>query len=455
MIYVIGGIIFILCSTPVVLMLINSLRIPDKLKKAEELLEQGMLNESADIVRSVLEKHKDNVRARYVRAQILMEQKQYLLAISELNGILTVSDFRAHVGELDVHYHLAEMYKATNNFPKEIEEYRVILAFEPENAEANMRMGMAMYNKHTYPKAQEYLLKAVTNGPQPSPYLLPLGISMFFNGDYEKSEHFLLESLENDTNNVEAKFYLGSIYKLQKNYDRAINMFMQSKGDNDFHVQSLRMLGEIYFDQEHYEEVIECLEPGIDKLHDSTKEGLTYRYLLAESYEIKSRIKDAIAIWESIYKINPDFRDVKNKVNIYRNIGNNQHIMELLSMNPEELQEYVNEIISVFNYTIISKERISVNEYLYKTFNSKRMGDPPVLIFFNRAVSEVTERNLNELDKRMVSGKFKKGLYITTSSFNMKAQNEATSKQIELYDGGFVNKAIEKIKAKQSLGKKQ
>ncbi|MCL2026721.1 MAG: tetratricopeptide repeat protein, partial [Leptospirales bacterium] len=329
MTYIIVAIIFVLCSTPVVFMLINSLRIPDKIKKAEELFEQGKYNESGDIVRNVLEKRKDNVRARYVRAQILMEQKQYLLAISELNGILAISDFKSYVNELDIHHHLAEMYKATNNFPKEIEEYRVILAFDPENVEANMRMGMAMYNKQNYPKAQEYLLKAVTNGQQPSPYLLPLGVSMFYNGEYEKSEQYLLESLESDINNIETRFYLGLIYKSQKNYDKAINMFAQSKKDNRFYVQSLRALGEIYFAQEQYEEVIDCLEPGIDKLNDTTKDGLTYRYLLAESYEIKSRIKDAITVWESINKINPDFRDVKNRISTYRSIGNNQHIMDL------------------------------------------------------------------------------------------------------------------------------
>ena len=447
-------VIFVLCTTTVMFISLNSLRIPGKLKKAEELLEQGRLNESGDIVRGILEKQKDNVRAHYIRAQILIEQKQYLLAISELNGILTTPDFKTHVNESDIHYQLADMYKATNNFQKEIDEYRIILSFNPDDIEANIRIGLAMYNKNNYSKALDHLLKAVTNGPQPSSCLLPLGITLFYTGDYEKSEQYLLKSLENDTENLEIIFYLGSIYKLQKNYERAENMFMRSKEDKRFYVQSLSSLGEIYFAQERYDNVIECLEPGIDKLNDSTKDGLTYRYLLAESYEIKSRIKEAVTQWEAINKLNSDFRDARNRLGAYKNIINNQHIMDLLSINSDKLQEYITEIITVFNYTVISKERLSVNEYLYKTFNTKRMGDPPVLVFFNRVVSEITEKHLNELDKHMLAEKCKKGLYITTSSFSMRAQNEAPSKQIELYDGDFVSKAIEKIKAKGFLSKK-
>ena len=446
--------IFVLCTVVIVFILLNALRIPGKLRKAEELLEDGKLNESGDIVRGILEKYKDNVKARYLRAQILMEQKQYLLAISELNGILSMPDFKTYVNEANIHYQLADMYKATNNFQKEIDEYRLIITFDPENIEAHMRIGMAMYNKNNYAKAQEHLLKAAANGAQPSQCFLPLGVALFYTGDYEKSEQYLLKALDGDAENPEIIFYLGSIYKLQKDYERSENMFTRSREDKRFYVQSLRSLGEIYFDQGRYDELIERLEPGVDMLSDSTKEGLTYRYLLAESYEIKSRIKDAIAQWEAINKLNADFRDAKSRLDAYRNIGSNQHVMALLSMSADELQEFIIEIITLFNYTIISKERVSVNEYMYKAFNSKRMGDPQTLVFFNRAVSEITERHLNDFDKRMSAEKCKKGLYITTSSFNMRAQNDAPSKQVELYDGDFVSKAIDKIKTKSFLNKK-
>jgi len=443
-----------LCFVTVALILMNSFRVPVKLKKAGELFELGKLDEAGNIVRGILEKNKNNVSARYIRAQILIEQKQYLLAISELNGILSIPGFNTYVDEPEIHYHLADMYKATNSFQKEIEEYRIILTFNPEDAEANMRIGLAMYNKRNYAKAQEYLLKAATNGPQPSPCLLPLGVSMFNNGEYEKSEQYLLKSLDNDMNNPETMFYLGSIYKLQKDYERATNMLLQSKSDTRFYVQSLRLLGEIYFIQERYDKVIECLEPGVGKLTDTTADGLIYRYTLAESYEIMSRIKDALTQWEAIAKTDSNFRDVKDRIETYKSISANQHIMDLLSMSSDELQEYISEIISVFNYTIVSKERVSANEYMYKAFSSQRMGDPQALIFFNRALSEITEKHLNDFDKRMSSEKCKTGLYITTSSFNMRAQSEAPSKQIELYDGDFVSKAIEKIKTKNFLNKK-
>ncbi|MDR3237603.1 MAG: tetratricopeptide repeat protein [Spirochaetia bacterium] len=435
------------------LVFVKSLRVPGKLRRAEELLEQGNLNEAGNILRGILEKSKDNVKAHYLRALILIEQKQYLLAISELNLVLSLPDFKTYVNELNIHYSLADMYKLTNNFQKEIDEYHTIISLNPDDINANSRIGLSLYNKREYKKSLDYLLKSVTKGPQPSPCLLPLGIVLYHLNDYEKAEQYLLSALESNSENDECKFYLGCIYKLQKAYERAVNMFMQAQ-DGPFYVRSLRMLADIYFEQERYDDVIACLEPRADKLNDITEDGLAYRYLLAESYEIKSRIKDAMAQWESVTRTNPDYREAKVKLEAYKNVLNSEHIMEMLSMNSEELQDYINEIISVFNYTIISKSRISANEYQYKALNTKRMGDLPVLIIFSRTITEINDRQLNELDKRMVAEKCKTGLYITTASFSLKAQAEAPSRQIELYDGDFVSKAIDKIKTRNFLRKK-
>ncbi len=87
------------------------------------------ITKASEIVKLVLERKKDYVPARYLRAQILVKQKQYLLAISELNGILALPEFSKFVNELDIHYMLADLYHETQQWQKEVEEFRIILQF--------------------------------------------------------------------------------------------------------------------------------------------------------------------------------------------------------------------------------------------------------------------------------------------------------------------------------------
>jgi len=84
-----------------IIFLIRAMQIPAKVKKAEELLENDDHSTANEIVKAILEKKNDYVPARYLKAKILIKQKQYILAISELNSVLTLPEFQKHVSELE------------------------------------------------------------------------------------------------------------------------------------------------------------------------------------------------------------------------------------------------------------------------------------------------------------------------------------------------------------------
>ena len=124
-----------------------------------------------------------------------MKQNQYLLAISEFNTVLGLPDFNKFINQIDIHYHLARLYNETKNFPKEVEEYKSILTFNPDDLTANHRIGHALYQKKDYKKARDHLLKAITIDPSMTDVFLPLGISCFNIADYEKGEEYLTKAL--------------------------------------------------------------------------------------------------------------------------------------------------------------------------------------------------------------------------------------------------------------------
>ena len=426
---------------------INSRRA--KTQRAQEYLDEGETSRASEIIKRILEKRKDYVPARYIRAMILMKQKQYLLAASELNGILAIPNFEKFIREVGIHYHLAFLYKETNNYQREIEEYKLILAFNPDDITANHRIGHALYNQKEYKKVKDHLTKVIILDPTLKDSYLPLGISCFNISDYEKAEEYLTEAMKLPGDHSEIEYHLGLIYKMKKDYENAILMFEKTKGAKKYFTKSLFQIGEVYFDLNQYSDAIEAMEQGLKDLKDKTEEAHSYRYLLAECYELENKLKEAVHHWEKIISENPSYRSTKLKLESYKDILSNNNLLTVFNSSLEELQPLIVELISSLNYNIISKHRISQNEYQYKAYNIKRINDPPLLIYFNRTTREITEGQIIEVYKRINTEKCKSGIYITTSKFSLRAKSNASSKMIDLYDATFVNKVVEKIQSRQ------
>ena len=431
------------------LVIIRAHQYPAKVRKAQEYLDNGDIAKASEIVKLVLERKKDYVPARYLRAQILIQQKQYLLAIAELNGILSIPDFDKYVGELDIHYHLADLYHETQQWQKEVEEFRIILQFNPDDINANYRLGIVLYRQHDYIRSKDYLLKAVTLDPALSDIYAPLGICLYNTGEYGTAENFLIKAVETNATNYEAHYYLGMIFKMKKDYTAALEMLGKARNDRRYFDKSQYAIGQLYFDNDAYSKAIEELEKGLPYIKDNTDEGLAYRYLLAECYEMENKIPEAVHHWEKIASINPNYRSTQVKLDDYKSILENKNLKFLFTSTMAELQPLITEIIAQLNYSIVYKKEVSANEYMYKCFSVKRINEPPVLINFIRTTRDITEGQINTFYQRMLEEKCKSGIYITTSKFSINAKSQAANKMIEIMDGRFLQKTMEKIKGKK------
>lgn len=431
-----------------VLMAIRRMQIPSRVRKAEEMLKAGDHLKASEIIKVVLEKKKEYAPARYVRAQILTIQKQYLLAISELNGILSLPDFKKYVQEVDIHYRLADLYGETQQHQKEIEEYRAILNFNPDDVKANHRVGHALFRQKKYREVRDHLFKAYTMDPSLIDCLLPLGVSSYHLSEFDAAENYLLRSIEANPNQFEAHYYLGVIYKGKKDHETAVRMFENAKRDSRYFTRSLLRMGEMFFENDQFAKAIEVLEQGIGKVKGDDEEGLAYRYLLAECYESENRISEAVYHWEQIAKKNADFRSTRLKLEDYNRILHDENVKILFDSSLTELQPLLVEIIAGLNHNIISRTEVSHNEYYFKAFNIKRSNEPPLLVYFNRTTREITESQILDFHKKMIAEKCKSGIYITTSKFGIKARSAGSARAIDLLDSAYLSKAVEKIRSK-------
>ncbi len=433
----------------VIVMYIRSWQLPFRIKRAEDLFEHDQDSEANEIVKNILEKNKDYVPARYLRAKILAKQNQYIMAISEFKGLFQLSEYSKYIKELELHYRLAELYHKTEQWQKEIEEYKNILTYNPDDINANHRIGHSFYKQKKYKQARDTLLRAVTLDPKLSDCFMPLGIAFFHLTEYTLAEQYLLKAIEIHQTTLDAYYFLGMIYKGKKDYDNAIQMFESSRGDSSFFRQSIFRIGEIYFETGYYDKVIGVLEQGLASLVPREDESLAFRHLLAEAYEMESQIQEAVHHWEKIHVERPNYRNVQAKLDDYRAIMSDGNLEILFTSSLEELQPLISEIIARLNYNVISKNYLSSNLILFKAFNIKRINEPSVLIYFNRSIQEIKESEIIEFARAITEEKCKSGIYITTARLSVKAQATASAKMIEILDKEYLAKIVEKIKGKE------
>ena len=441
----------------IIFMLLRTFQIPSKIKKAEEFIEMGNFTKANEIIKKVFDNKKDYPPAKYLRAQILMKQNQYLLAISELNSILSTPDFSKFIKELEIHYNLAYLYNQTQSWHKEIEEYKMILKFKADDVKANHRIGHALYKQNKFKEVKEYLTKAIVLDPNLTDSYLPLGISCFKISDYENAEQYLTINLRKQGNSTEAQFYLGLIYKSKKDYENAMLLFDKSKTNKKYYIQSLHKIGEIFFELGQYSDAVNTMEKGLKNLKENTEEAYSYRYLLAECYENMNKISEAVHHWDKIHNQNPSYKNTRTKLESYNNIMNNKNIMAIFTSSLEELQPFISNLITSLHYNIISKIKTSQNMYQYKVYNLKRINDPPLLILFHRTTKEISEDQITNFQNAISEEKCKNGIYLTTSKYSLRAKSIASSKMIDLYDSVYINKFMDKSKSKKNSpqGKKE
>jgi tetratricopeptide (TPR) repeat protein len=427
-------------------------RLSAKIKRAEHAFENGDLQTTSAIVNEILETHGDNVPTKYIKAKLLIRQNQYVQAIFELNSVLSMADYRNYIEELDIRTNLALLYHETQDYGKEIDEYKFISHLDPKNIIANERLGHAMFTKKNYKSALDYLLK-VDELVEHHDCLTMIGISYYMLNEHEHAETYLFRAINDNAENNEARYYLGSINFARRAYTDALQFLELSKKDKRYFVKSVLLLGTIYCEKNNYEQAITILESGLKSLKDRAEEAAEYRYLLASAYEAVGRIKEATYHWEKISLDTPGYRDVRDKLDSYRTVMSDPDLAELFSTSIDENQILIKEIIALLQYSVQSSEKISNNEYHYKVSNVKRPNEPPTLIVYLKTTRDLNESHIADFQRKVSVDKYKSGIFITTGTFNARARaSTASKKEIDLIDVDSLLRLIERAKLKMNKG---
>jgi hypothetical protein len=153
------------------------------------------------------------------------------------------------------------------------------------------------------------------------------------------------------------------------------------------------------------------------------------------AYEKRRDLDRAIAEWETIYELKPNFQDVAEKLSQYQDIRADDSVKDYLTTNQTSFHEICKSLIRLMKLQVREVEdipngcQIVAAEAESKWRNVRKL---PRLVWFLRVTEPVNERVIRDLLEAMKNNNAPRGMLFTSSTFTRKAVELAETRPIDL-----------------------
>jgi tetratricopeptide (TPR) repeat protein len=423
----------------------RSFAIPSKLQSAEKMLNEGNHQGAIEILKKVLEIEKGHPRARFLLARSYYSASQYVLAISELKNLLVGTGWKSYFKEPEIRYFLAEIYHQTEQWGKEIQEYKIIQAINPNDPYVNRKLGLVYFEQKQYEDAHKTLKRLVDVNNNEVEILYPYAVAAYETDNLNIAQQIFERVLKIDPNSLTSQYYLGLVFKKDKKWPKAIEHFEKAIEEIAVRELAWNNIGSVYIEMDDFKKAAKALK-NIPLTGD--KESLEAAYNLAFCYEKLGQFAEAIKIWEELSSSFNNYRNARDKVDEYLEISQSEELNWFFSLNREQTKTMLVNLLSRMGLNTVKAEAINDRFYKLISFRNKSQLDSPVLIEVFKSTNEFNEMSINDFKKDMDTEKALEGIIVTTSGVAQKVFNYVEGKQISVIDGFKFIKILKEIKSK-------
>lgn len=412
---------------------------PLKISKIHELMSKAEYSEAANICQRMLEKDSDNPKLHYLLGDCYYHIGNFTGAKAEYNFLFRYNLDSYGILEEDVRYKLAEIYLQSNQTEEALKELLLIAKKNPSDLKTMLKIGNIFKQFGKWENAILYYQKALLIDKSNIEAIFSLGEAFYNRKQYKTALKFLTTALKTAPNSVDANYFIGLCYKELGEHRTALIHLKKAMNDKKLGLNSSYSTGLIYFELGQYKESIEAFKLAGSYIED--KKSTTYLNILyaqAESYARMNLIPEAVELWENIYSIRSNFRDVVIKLSKFQYLKNDEPVREFLTMSNESFLETCKKLIHHFGCKIVKIEILNNGkgaeaQTIGSTSQWKNVDKLPVFFYIIRDVSEpITQREIGLILDKMKITKSAKAYLVSPSYTAADVENQVTSRPIEI-----------------------
>jgi tetratricopeptide (TPR) repeat protein len=429
-----------------IILIVKSFLLPKKVSGIERLYKQRKFTQAIKLSKQMLLKDPRNSDAHYLLGLSYLEDGKPELALMELRAVNQIGKFEGIVKEVPFRIKIAELYSKFNQPEEALKEYLLLLRTDPNNSEYYYQTGLLFEQRERPDKALPYYKKAIQLDDRNANAHSRLGSLLFRARRSAEAKNSLEKALRLQPDNTQGHFYLGKLQKEDKEFMAAIQSFERAAKDQAFKVKALVERGHCYLYAGDTIRSEAELQRAIKlSTSQSSAEILFAKYLLGMIYEQDRKIEEAIQMWEQIYAVKSDYRDVAQKLTNFQDLRSDDVLKDFLTASNDEFIELCKTAASNLNLSTQDIKpigdgcQIIANEKQTKWRNQK---SHPKLIHFLRVTEPVDEATIREFNELLRTNNITRGIMIASTTYTNMAKLFAENRPIELHDKDLLQKIL-------------
>lgn len=422
---------------------------PKKLITIERMIENGNVKAAFRMAKALLARNERNPNAHWYLGECYRLQGRYDLTIPEYKYIANTGKFTNIATEKKVRERLAEAYLKLGQLEESQKEYILLSKIDPQNWEYFFQIGRLFEERNYTDSALNNYKKVISLNPQHASTYMRMGIIYYRKKLFNEAKKAFMESLKHDPQNFAVHYYLGKIAKASGDSMGAISHFEKAQKDSELKQRALLETGALYLMKGSYNHAVADLERALKIGENDLSVVIPIRYLLAQIYESNKELTKAIEQWEKIYKVNPKYRDVAEKLAMYSNIKADDALKDFMTASQSKFQETCVNIckklgLEVQDVTLKNQDilDIYVLETQSKWRNTKKS---PSIVRFYRSAEPIGYNEIRGLYDEMRKINAMRSICVTSSKFTKSAIDFAQIRPIDLIDKDELTKLLHSI----------
>ncbi|MBN1898948.1 MAG: tetratricopeptide repeat protein, partial [Spirochaetes bacterium] len=420
--------------------------IPERINKALTLMEMDNLDLALNILNDLAHKHKDIAEVHWYLADIFYKKKMLEQAEQECQKVLALKKFTSDINEAVTRKQLARIYWEEKKLDEAYKELILVSQIQPEDTPVYMDLGKISLEKEMPRDAIMYFEKYIDKNPESGLAHHFLGRSYFSLNLYDEAEEKFSKSLEIDTSINSSHYYLGILYTRKKMYDKALSEFEFPQADTQMRFQINYQKGNIFFSKEMYENAVTFYKKALSFPGMDIEAEQEIKYRLGISLAKVGKIDEAIKHWEELFRRNPQYRDVREKLHLYKELKESDLYHKFVHATNEEFIKIGIALAEAMGFNVVEHSLRKDGVLDLIAFNKQKKSGENYLLEIIRFESEIGELALREMNSKMQDLQVYRGICMSSSSFTPAAIEYTKNRTIELFDKDHLEKILLKIK---------
>lgn len=411
-------------------------------------LQQKNYQEAIKLLKKQISDNDRNPFAHFYLGEVYFQMDNMEYALPHFRKVISMNRYNDDVSEVKTRERLAEIFLHFQQLEEAQKEFLLILNLRPDDFHYYYNIGEIFYQRHYKDNAAAYFQKTLDHNPSHAPSLFRMGEILYENKRPSDAMLKMKACLKADSTYHRAHYYIGMAYLDSRNYLQAISEFEQSIKDSEYRLRSLYQKGRALVESNNIDKGIVELDRGLGFIQQEDNHSLALRYLLAQCYERKRDLQAALEQWEIVSMVNPDYREVQDKLSEYSDLRADDTLKDFLTASDSKFEALCKTIVQNLGMEIIeiNVKRGSLANIVVSEKDEKWMAQRKIKEFIRvfRINDKLGDNAIREMLEEMKSAGASKGIMITSSEFTRQAIEYAESRPVELFDKTQLSKLLKR-----------